>query len=444
VIDEPAAPVRRSRWSRTGWIAAAAVAVLAAVAAVVLVPQVHRSSDRSPAPAKAAAAEATAAEAVPTIADSPFEAAIAVLNAQAQGLNDGDEQRWLAPVDPGQPKLVSRYRLMFRSLRALDLGSFLYRPHLLSDPADPVLIIDGDVVYCFSQVCSKNSGAGTAGPPDAREKLTLKTGGGRLLITAMVQPAQEDHLAPAPWMNDDLVIRRGTRVTVAGPPDQSKNLAAVLAIAEKSAQLNDRFAGYVQNPQPRYRIYLADDKAWRTWYGGSGTPGAIGYAIQLNANGTDVVLRMGELAKNRQELAITVKHEMGHVITTSGLNVRRIDEMWLTEGIAEYIGWSPVPATKSLRMPSVRSWLRSRKLTTIDQPAPPDDASQVRVDGFYGLAHLATYCMAQKYGEKALFDFVRFELQNGIGFDNASKQAFGKPFATVDKACVSWIRSQVG
>jgi hypothetical protein len=449
VIDEPAVAVSRSRWSRTGW-AVAVVTVLAAAATVTVLaapgPQGSppgTTAAEAAVPADTADPTGTAGSSVPAVPDSPFQAAIAVLDAQAQGLNDGDEARWLAPVDPAQPKLVSRYRMMFRSLRALELGSFLYRPHLLSDPASPVLRVDGDVAYCFNRVCSRYA-ADSGLPPDARQVLTLKKTGGRWLITAMSQPDQVDHLAPAPWMNDDLVFRRGARVIVAGPRSQAKKLDAVLAIAEESARLNDRFAGYVQNPQARYRIYLADDRAWRTWYDGAGSPGTIGYAIQLNASGTDVVLRMGVLAKDPPLLAVTIRHEMGHVVTLSGINTQGADELWLTEGIAEYIGWSPQPATKSLRMPSVRSWLRGHRLTTIAQPAPPDDASLARFDAFYGLAHLATYCMQQRYGEKALFDFIRFELQDGLGFDNASKQAYGRPFATVDKECVSWIQGQEG
>jgi hypothetical protein len=35
-------------------------------------------------------------------------------------------------------------------------------------------------------------------------------------------------------------------------------------------------------------------------------------------------------------------------------------------------------------------------------------------------------------------------MQEGLGYDNASRQVFGKPFRTVDRTCVAWIRKQAG
>ena len=52
--------------------------------------------------------------------------------------------------------------------------------------------------------------------------------------------------------------------------------------------------------------------------------------------------------------------------------------------------------------------------------------------------------MAKTYGEKKLFDFVKVKMRQGFSYDDASRKAYGKPFKTVDKACVSWIRKQVG
>jgi len=133
---------------------------------------------------------------------------------------------------------------------------------------------------------------------------------------------------------------------------------------------------------------------------------------------------------------------MGHVVTLSGTNRHTAGDMWLAEGIAEYIGEYPTPAVRSLRMASVRAV--GQRLTTIAQPPLAGDASLRAGDAYYGLSHLAVDCLAKTYGEKRLFDFVKVSMREGVGYENASRQVFGKPFKTVDKACVGWIRTQVG
>jgi hypothetical protein len=66
------------------------------------------------------------------------------------------------------------------------------------------------------------------------------------------------------------------------------------------------------------------------------------------------------------------------------------------------------------------------------------------VETFYALAHFAVDCLADRYGERKLFDFVRLTLREDRTHDEAARTAFGKPFATVDKACVRWIRDEAG
>jgi len=159
--------------------------------------------------------------------------------------------------------------------------------------------------------------------------------------------------------------------------------------------------------------------------------------------GVDVVLRMDQLADDRRWLPITVRHEMGHVVTLDGAQPSRSDQ-WLAEGIAEWIGSWPDPARTSARMPSVRTVLGMMMLppATIALPPLEQDAPTRLVDAFYGLGRLAVDCMARTYDQAALFDFVQAVLQEGNTLDDASRRAFGKPFATVDKACVRWIREQ--
>ena len=62
------------------------------------------------------------------------------------------------------------------------------------------------------------------------------------------------------------------------------------------------------------------------------------------------------------------------------------------------------------------------------------------IDTFYGLGHFAVDCMAQKYGERKLFEFVKLTLREDNTYDMASREAYGVPFKTVDKGCLTWIK----
>lgn len=390
-------------------------------------------------PATERAAAAPATKRPPT----PFESARAALAAQATALVKRDEKGWLAAVDPSQPKLRARYRTLYRSLHGLRVSHFEYHP--FNTDASKVtaksVAVGVRISYCFSlDVCPAKSRAGE-GRPEITQALTLKPIGGKFLITALGKAESPNRFQPTPWEGTELVFAQGKRVTVAAPKSQAKHLKRVLPLAEQAAAASDRFAGYVGNPQKRYRVYLADKKTWKSWYGGVDGNWSIGYAIPLNDAQSDVVLKTSELISDREFLLDTLRHEMGHVVTVGDAAQRDADDWWLDEGIAEYIGSAPKSVTSSWRRSSVRAKVRGSarpKSIVIKQPGPK--ASFRQIDAAYGLGHFAVGCMADKYGERKLFDFVRLRLREGKTYDQASRDAFGKPFKTVDKACVTWIR----
>jgi hypothetical protein len=425
VIDLPAAPPRRTWLFGTVLFGTVLSGLLViALALIVLLPP--------PGAGPRWGAGIAAGAPRPTL----FQRATDMLNAQAHALETGDEKGWTAAVDPSRPALRAKYRMMFRSLRALGITKFAYRPEPLSDPDGPALTVDGNISYCFN-TCS-STGLGDLDAPDAHQQLTIERSGGRQVITDLV--LQGDH---APWEDGPLVVRRGSRATVAAPASEAKNLDRVLGIAERAARLNDRFAVYLHNPQTRYRVYLADERAWDTWYGGLAGENAVGYALPISDGDVDVVIRMAQVGDDRDFLPVTIRHEMGHVITLGRTD--SLANRWLAEGIAEWIGWWPNPARTGPRLPSVRSVLFSSAApATIALPPLDENASSRVVDAFYGLGQLAVDCLARTYGQAALFDFVKGVMQEGSRLDDASRRAFNRPFPVVDRACVSWIRDQTG
>jgi hypothetical protein len=338
---------------------------------------------------------------------------------------------------------------MFDSLRALDITQFRYQPMLLGSETDPALSIDGKFAYCFAD-CSL-SGSGGIDPPDAHQHLTVRRIGGRQLITDMVQYQQDDHLAPAPWETGPLVFKQGARVTVAAAPSEAGYLDNVLSIAEHGAAAADRFATAVGNQQPRYRVFLADDTSWKNWYGGSTDAGAA-YTMPLPGSGADVVLHIDKIGNDREWLPFTVRSQLGRVVAqgrelspTPYSAPSAGENDWLTDGIGNWIGWSPQPARSGPWAPDVRTMLHSaHPPTTMVQPSIYNGAPEARVRTFFGLGQFAAECLATQYGEPAFFAFAKDVLQERLGADNASTAAFHKPFAQVDKGCMAWIRQQAG
>jgi hypothetical protein len=190
--------------------------------------------------------------------------------------------------------------------------------------------------------------------------------------------------------------------------------------------------------QTRYRVYLAGEKQWKRWYGG-GEDWAVGFAHATSASGFDVVLRVARLDTGEERL-VTLKHELGHVITLTGGQEYRERDRWLREGIAEYIGWAPKTAKDSYRRGSVEWAVRRKKPTSMIQAWPGDKASDRAGDAFYGLSHYAVDCLAQTYGREKMIRFARQILLHDESYDAAARDAFTKPFATVDKSCAAWIR----
>jgi hypothetical protein len=371
---------------------------------------------------------------------SPFEAATKVLGDQARALLAGDEDGWLAPVDPSQPELRATYRAMFESLRSLDVVQFAYRPLLLSAETAPALSIDGKIGYCFTE-CSL-SGGGGIDPPDAHQRLTVRRIDGRPLITDMVQYQQEDRLAPAPWEAGPLVFKRGARVTVAAPASEAGHLDKVLAIAEEGAKTADRFAALMGNEQRRYRIYLADEAGWQDWYGGLAGAG-VAYTRPLPGSGADIVLRIDEIGDDPEWLPFTVRSQLGRVVTL-GQQLGSGENDWLSNGLADWIGSWPAPAATGPWAPDVRDALHSaHPPRTIAQP-PLTSGTSADVRASLGFGQFAADCLAKQYGETALFAFAKGLLQEQTGVENASQAAFHKPFAQVDKGCLTWIRQQAG
>lgn len=433
MLELPAAPTAQ-RSHKPVLAAVLALLILAGgAAAAVLWPEADEPAAAVPTPK-------------PSRALTPFEQGLNVLEAQAAALSKGDEKAWLAPVDTKQPKLVARYRTTFRNLRGLGVGPVEYhgRPGSVSTSAKA--IVSATFSYCFTgATCPEWRNTYSSGPPKLYQDVTLTRRGDRYVITALETTRNQGALSAPPWEGPALSFATGKRVVVAGSSSQKKYLKRFLKAADKAAAVADRYAGLIGNKQnARYRIYLADEKSWKNWYGGNDSSWAIGYAIPLNAAGTDIVLRTRKVLQE-EDISLIIQHELGHVATLAGLSSRDTDDdQWLVEGIAEYIGAYPKkPQNTYSRYVLADAFRKRGSPKSIAVKSLTDDADDLTVSTLYAMGHYATGCMAAKYGEPKLMRFADLVLRQGQKPAAAAPTAFGKPFAAVDKACLSWIKSRV-
>jgi hypothetical protein len=409
------------------------VALVAAGIAIAIVPFGPRT------PADLGAAPAAAA--TTTVPRSPYELATKALADQAAALTRQDHAGWMGAVDPHQPALRKHFEQLYSTFQALHVTHFEYDNSVGGSTREPVQL-NTDMVFCLStSACPAFTSGSDNGPSHIPQKLTLQQAGGRWLITKAAKGAYSSQLQPYPWEAGNLVFAQGSRVTVGAPRSLAGQLKTVLATADKAARTDDRFAALVGNPQLRYRVFLATDKAWKTWYGGNDASYAVAYTIPTGSVSSDVVLHMPKLQGDRAELKVVLQHEMGHVATLSNLASGDDADLWLMEGVADYIGWLPQHTRDDWNFSAVRDALHgSHPPRSIVESPLKNDASDHAVARFYGLGHFAVECLATKYGEAAMMNFVRLKLRAQKDIDDSSRTAFGTPFKTVDKGCITWMK----
>jgi len=382
-----------------------------------------------------------AAAAAPVIPLTPYEQATKSLDEQAAAIMRGDRAGWLAAVDPRKPALRKHYQDLYATLQALHVTHLEYRPGYVSATHGTV-VVDSQMAYCLSaDTCPPYVADSHAGPPRLAQRITLRLDGARFVITKLDDAYYPNDLQPMPWEAGDLVFAQGRRVTVGAPRSLAKQLPRVLAVADKAALVDDRFATYMDNPQQRYRIFLATDATWKNWYGGENASYSVAYTVSLNDAGSDVVLKMSQLAGDAQELKVVIQHEMAHVATLSNLTTSDQHDEWLMEGVADYIGWLPQHTRSDWNFPAIRvAFNGSHPPKSMVRAELPDNASARAVATYYGTGHFAVECLVTKYGEAKAMTFVRLKLRLGDSLDTAAAGAFGTRFAPVDKTCVAWMR----
>jgi hypothetical protein len=364
-----------------------------------------------------------------------------VLDAHAAALVRGDEAGWLAAVDPARADLVDRYRKLYATLRTLQVTGWIYHseepPHPVLGAARDALTAHVQIIVCFQGTFCPGWDVAEVREtvPFVQQDVDLeRNAAGSYVIVGQRYPIGEPE---PPWAQADLSFVKGRRVTVGASGRMAERLAAAAPVADRAAEAADWYAGRTGTKINGYRVFLADDEEWQTWYGGQWSDYAGGYAVPTSGSDMDVVVKASELASD-DDLAALLRHEFGHVVTLTGVLDTSPDDQWLAEGVAEHIAHSSELADRTDSGEVVRS-LRVLP-SSIALETLPEDASAERATEFYAIAHTGVSCLAQRYGDDKLLAFVRAVFVEHRAYDAASTTAFGKPWATVDKDCVGYIR----
>jgi hypothetical protein len=378
----------------------------------------------------------------------PEDQAWKVAQAQVDALLMDNEQAWLALLDPAQPQFVDRYRVLFRTLRALKVN----QAEALAT-APPGGGGDGSFYVGFSYCFAGSPCPATIDQAKMVKRVAVKTVVGRLVVSTLDwNPDTIYNLPDAPWADDQLVFAEGKRVVVGGPASQARNVDRVVAYGDRAAADLDRYGDYLRTAQDRYRIFLADDKQWATWYGGDQPTWAIGYAWEPAGSGMDVILHASRVLDGSEDAQKVVRHEMGHVLTTIQAKppenplafLFNDPNQWLREGIAEYLGQNARPPQQTdHRYALQRAFASATPPRSVMARAVDEGSSRQSVHSLYAMGYFAVSCMAASYGEAKMFHFTDLVLRDATTADTASRAVYGKPFRQVDRACLGWIKQRL-
>ena len=392
----------------------------------------------------------------PTVAASPTPGVLDIasaLNRQAAALVAGDEQGWLAPVSSRNRQLQAEYRKQFKQLRALGVTSFqpvfdgqeldLFRlPPAPAKVEVPLTVFFG---YCAQTADCPYPGRGGSSFVADTEGFTAKLlwilDNGRFVISSFTRVTDDVRARSVPpWLTDDLQTHTGRRVTVAASAALAGHLTTVAALADRAAGVAQRYARWTK--PTRYIVYLADESEWRRWYGGPGKDAdVLGFALTNSLSSVPVVLNYTHISA--EDLSSVLRHEFGHVATLIGTLGGRD---YLTEGIAEYVEEHGQPVASYHRLGDLRRYLRSgawdgdidsAKLAVYSD-APGESSAA------YAVGYLTLRCIANRYGEKAMFTFVDHTVRRASGPAEAAPTALGRAWSAVKRTCGAYIRTVAG
>ncbi|GAA1126004.1 hypothetical protein GCM10009630_24770 [Kribbella jejuensis] len=385
--------------------AGVAALALAASGAVVVV----RSRDVPPGDAAAAVAVTPSPTAAATEDAARKKAIDVLLAARAAAVLKGDLKGFLAAVDPKQPVLVARQKLLFTNLRKFGLSSLKYYSADVFRPI-PGLVDKFGAATFSTRVMMRYQVSGLDPRPvqtDLGYSFVHRSGG-----WVLVDDSAADELLSAdghhqPWdFSEVVVVRRGTVAVVVDKKEAG--------IGTKVAQVAEKAVTSVRKHWKRpwngavMVVAMPQNSVMSTlWTAGSGDGWTIAAKAVTLFEGQQMGRPMGRPIGSRIVVNPALRkrldkdllvHEMTHVATaTLGTNA----PIWAVEGLAEYVRCRSIEDDPHWSVDPYRKRVKSQYLPKL-KTLPDRTTFDGNADLAYGTSWWTIEYLAHKLGEKKL------------------------------------------
>lgn len=234
-----------------------------------------------------------------------------------------------------------------------------------------------------------------------------------------------------PWETTDLYASVAGRVVVAAPASLRGRLPAALAAAQQAATRADAYA-VGQKPEA-YVSYLAGPNEWKKWFGGRQAKWAAGYTTPTSNRSAAVVVNSKVVSSSF--LPRMMRHEFTHAASVYGTHYWE-NRWWLIEGYAETaehgLTWDATSVT--------RRYVDSGWNGKLPGFGPANNASNMTVQGQYGVAFLAMYRLEQRFGRGEVIEFFNQAVRNGLDFAAAAQNVFQTSWTAVQADLIRFIK----
>ncbi|MGL5858704.1 MAG: hypothetical protein ACRC35_09940 [Angustibacter sp.] len=373
-----------------------------------------------------------------------------LLTERSRGLRAGDQEAWLAAVDPlSRRSFHVQQAAVFRRLRVLPLAEWRYQVLGRAGdlPADRQAQLGPTAWLARVRVSHRIAGFDRTSAV-SEQVLTVVRRGSRWLLTA---DDDSDDVVPQPWDLGPVQVERSERVIAFGTGSRAELRRAVdlgdRAIDQVSAVWGTRwqrravlvvpatqreFGRLLQRPSSGL-----DQLAAVTTGTLRDQPRTTTQGLRQRAGNDRIVLNPSAFDRLQQRgQQVVLSHEMTHVATRQ--STARAVPTWLSEGFADYVGYSDAGVDLDVAaadlVEEVRAGATPRALPQ------PEDFNPVRgpIASAYTGSWLACRVIAEVYGERRLVSFYRTASDASGTPQEAVETAFGDLGTTEQRFTERW------
>jgi hypothetical protein len=370
-----------------------------------------------------------------------------VLAQRATAVLKGDQQAFLAVVDPKQPALIARQRTLFTNLRKFAFTKLNYFVESERGAPDQVTKYGPSTVTIRLMMRYQLTGLDTAPvQTDLGYSFTRRGSQWVLISDNAIDSTLSVDGHQQPWDFGEIAVTHREKVVVVvdkaeaalGAKIAKSSKGAVDAVRRHWPRPWDGAVMVVAMREPRVMSLL-----WTTGTGDGWTIAAkaVGlydgepFRVKTGAPlGSRIVVNPAVRQHADEDLLV---HEMTHVATDS-LNWQTPE--WLVEGLAEYVRCRSVEDDPHWTVDPYRKQVRTKYLPTLKalpSPADFDDNS----NRSYGVSWWATEYLAAKLGTKklaALYADLSAHNTTSVAYATIIKSHTGKSPAALAAAVKSW------